>query len=157
MWVFGYGSLAALPGAERVTLDGYRRVWGVAMDNTVELPGYKVYEREDGTRPDVCVAFVDLTPDPGATVSGARIPVDDAALAELDARERSYHRVQVNSEPGGWVYRGRGEARARAKRARLEGRLVVQREYYELVRAALGEVEDPGCPIVDLVLKPTPP
>ncbi len=155
MWVFGYGSLAALPGAQAAVLEGHERSWSVAMDNTVELPGYKVYERTDGTRPDVCVAFLDVQPAAGARVNGVRIEVDAEALADLDRRERSYERFEI--ERGGFVYRGRAERRALAARASAEGRLVVQREYYELVRAALGEVEEPGCPIVDLVLKPTPP
>ena len=51
MWVFGYGSLASLPGAQPAVLEGHERSWGVAMDNTVELPGYKVYEDADGTGP----------------------------------------------------------------------------------------------------------
>jgi hypothetical protein len=155
MWVFGYGSLAALPGAEPAVLEDHRRSWGVAMDNTVELPGYKVYEDAGGNRPAVCVAFVDVAPAAGTSVSGARIEVDDDALAELDARERSYERVQVGADV--WVYRGREEPRTRAARARQEGRLVVQREYYELVRAAIPDVEEPDVPVVDLVLKPTPP
>lgn len=154
MWVFGYGSLAALPGAEPATLAGHRRTWGVAMDNTVEIPGYKVYEDADGQRPAVCVAFLDVEPDGDATVAGARIEVDDAALAELDLRERSYERVAVDDDV--WVYRGRAERRAIATQARAEGRLVVQREYYELVLSALGSVEPPGCPVVDLALRPLP-
>ncbi len=155
MWVFGYGSLAALPGAHPAVLEGHRRSWGVAMDNTVELPGYKVYEDANGNRPAVCVAFVDVAPAAGMSVRGARIEVDDEALADLDTRERSYERVQVGADV--WVYRGREEPRARAVRARREGRLVVQREYYELVRAAIPEIEAPDVPVVDLVLKPTPP
>jgi cation transport regulator ChaC len=44
-WVFGYGSLlpagvAALPaGAVPCRLRGWRRTWGVAMDNARDLPG----------------------------------------------------------------------------------------------------------------------
>jgi hypothetical protein len=153
MWVFGYGSLMALPGAEPGTLEGHRRTWGVAMDNTVELPGYKVYETANGIRPPVCVAFLDVQPDAGATVSGARVAVDAHALADLDLRERSYERIEV--APGGFVYRGRPQQRALAAAARREGRLVVQRDYLELVRAVLGDVEDPDCPVVDLVRRRT--
>jgi hypothetical protein len=153
MWVFGYGALAALPGAEPATLAGHRRTWGVAMDNTVEVPGYKVYEDADGNRPAVCVAFLDVEPEESATVSGARIELDEDALAELDARERSYDRVEV--DPGVFVYRGRAERRALAAAARRDGRLVVQREYLELVRAALGDVESPDCPVMDLIKKAT--
>ena len=66
MYVFGYGSLVALPDAVPARLRGYRRVWGVAMDNTVATPGYKVYENPEGARPAVAVAFLDLAEDPDA-------------------------------------------------------------------------------------------
>ena len=41
--VFGYGSLVA-DGAQPCELRGFRRFWGVAMDNRVDLPGYKHFE-----------------------------------------------------------------------------------------------------------------
>ena len=60
-FVFGYGSLAALgdgvapsrtPRAEGFVCDlrGYRRQWGVAMDNSRDLPGYKHYTDAVGRR-----------------------------------------------------------------------------------------------------------
>lgn len=93
LYVFGYGSLVALPEAVPARLRGYRRVWGVAMDNTVALPGYKVYENPEGTRPAVAVAFLDLAEDPYTAVDGALIAAPDLAL--LDARERQYERIEV--------------------------------------------------------------
>ena len=59
-FVFGYGSLTARPGPaptrelkERgfvADLAGLRRVWGVAMDNRRDLPGYKYYTDAGGAR-----------------------------------------------------------------------------------------------------------
>src|SRR3954463_5784770 len=96
--VFGYASLVAAPGAGLAVLRGHRRVWGVAMDNRVAVPGYKVYERPDGARPAVDVAFLDLEAAAGADgVNGALLAVDDAALARLDRRERQYRRVDVTA------------------------------------------------------------
>ncbi len=65
-YVFGYGSLVAEgEGCHVAVLRGYRRVWGVAMDNSVDLPGYKCYRlRADLSRPAVFVAFVDVVRDP---------------------------------------------------------------------------------------------
>src|ERR687894_1532691 len=40
-FVFGYGSLAAGFAGRRARLHGHRRVWGVAMDNRLDIPGYK--------------------------------------------------------------------------------------------------------------------
>lgn len=123
-WVFAYGSLVADNGREAVpcSLHGHRRVWGVAMDNRVDLPAYKHYLDEWGERPAVYVAFLDLEPAPGVTVNGAAIPVDDAELPALDARERNYTRLAVDGgldvELGGEVYTyvgseaGRGRLRA---------------------------------------------
>jgi gamma-glutamylcyclotransferase (GGCT)/AIG2-like uncharacterized protein YtfP len=151
--VFGYGSLVT--GAARiVTLRGHRRVWGVAMDNRVAVPGYKVYELPDGTRPPVSVAFLDLVPDEGIAVNGGLLAVDGTGLAALDDRERQYERVDVTRAiepaiPTGdgpvWAYVGRdpGRARVAAGRARTAD-VVVQRAYADRVEAAfasLGAVE----------------
>jgi hypothetical protein len=95
LYVFGYGSLVALPGARPARLRGWRRVWSVAMDNRVVEPGYKVYESPEGERPAVCVAFLDLVEDPASLLDGTLLAVDARTLAELDARERQYERIDV--------------------------------------------------------------
>jgi cation transport regulator ChaC len=175
-WVFGYGSLlpvgvTALPdGAVACRLRGWRREWGVAMDNARDLPGYKHYLTPDGDRPEVMVAFLDIAPVHGAVVNGAAIPVDEGELPGLDRRERNYRRVEVGHAldarlPGGgpvWAYIGRHASRARAALGRREGRLVVARGYVERVARGfevLGEraafkrlTEPPRAPVEDLVL-----
>jgi hypothetical protein len=60
-YVFGYGSLVAPLGLDLARarrregfvadLPGFRRVWGVAMDNRRDLPGYKCYVDADGRHP----------------------------------------------------------------------------------------------------------
>jgi gamma-glutamyl AIG2-like cyclotransferase len=170
--VFGYASLAwdGRCPVHQAELRGARRVWGVAMDNTVDLPGYKHYRRRrDGTRPEVCVAFLDLEPAPGEAVNGVCLEVSPRRLAKLDARERNYMRVDVTDalhpRPPGrtWAYVGRPESRARLRRARARSGAVVSREYRERVlrgfealgRDALarfrGSTELDGLPVVDLV------
>jgi dephospho-CoA kinase len=171
-FIFGYGSLAwdgACPVHE-AALRGARRVWGVAMDNTEDLPGYKHYlRRRDGSRPAVCVAFLDLEPSTGDAVNGICLAVTPARLAALDRRERNYVRVEVTDRlhprpPGrAWTYVGRPESRARLRRARARSRAVVSREYRERVVqgfAALGRdalarfrdsTEAGGLPELDLV------
>src|SRR5436190_2374812 len=112
-FVFGYGSLAGeherCPVAR---LRGWRRVWGVAMDNRVDVPGYKSYRlRADGSRPAVFVAFIDIEPDRVRVVTGVCMPVDPAGLSELDRRERNYDRIDVTAAIEGrapgrvWAYR----------------------------------------------------
>ncbi len=150
--VFGYASLVGDWAGQGLParLRGYRRRFGVATDNTVAIPGYKMYlRRSDGVRPAVFVAFVDIEPDPGTTVGGLARPVDDAELELLDSRERNYDRVDVTDRIDGvdgrvWTYRGKEEGRERLRRGRAEGRVVVSRDYIERVRAgfaALGAAQ----------------
>jgi dephospho-CoA kinase len=145
-FVFAYGSLAAdLRASHRAELRGRRRAWGVAMDNRVDVPGYKHYRlRADGSRPAVCVAFLDLLDDdPSATTTGVCVPVDDAQLAIIDRRERNYDRIDVTAAlagggPGGvvWAYVGTPTGRGRLREARERGRAVISRDYLERTRAA---------------------
>jgi hypothetical protein len=120
------------------------------MDNTVTIPGYKYYLDPDDTRPDVCVAFLDLEEAPDAWVNGICMPVNAAALRALDDRERNYERVEVTSgiEPvigRTWAYAGRAESRQRFAEASAAGRCVVAGAYLDVVEhgfRALGEWDD---------------
>ena len=153
--VFGYGSLAGPGGGRPLRLAGWRRVWGVAMDNRVTIPGYKYFLDGAGGRPAVCVAFLDVVPDPAAGVDGVVCEVGD--LDALDARERNYARVDVSAALEGhlgepvWAYTGLEAARARF----AAGPTVVQRAYLESVRAGfaahgLGFGPEPTLPVLDL-------
>ncbi len=140
--IFGYGSLVPdeAGGAIPARLPGFRRVFGVAMDNARAIAGYKIYRERGGRRPGVYVAFLDVVPDPAASVNGLVRAVDDAELEELDRRERNYDRVEVTDRIDGvdgqvWTYRGSASGRARLRRGRAEGRAVVPRDYLERVRA----------------------
>jgi hypothetical protein len=159
-FVFGYGSLTALadgavasrtPRAEGFVCDlyGYRRQWGVAMDNRRDLPGYKHYTDAFGRRPAVFVCFLDITPDPRASVNGLCVPVDRVRLAILDERERNYERLDVSRsvDAGGarvWAYVGARASRLRMRWAVGAHRAVIDGRYLEMVAdgfRALGEGE----------------
>ena len=148
--IFGYGSLVGqgVPWELR----GYRRYWGVAMDNREDIPGYKHFEDAQGGRPAVYVCFLDLRPDPEGVVHGAAIEVAD--LAALDARERNYERVEA--APGLFTYVGSPEGRARRDRGLADGTARISRQYAERVEAsfaALGlpyEADPDPCPRADL-------
>jgi hypothetical protein len=130
-----------------VRLRGVRRVLGVAMDNTVDLPGYKFYrDPRDGSRPAVMVAFADLVAAPGGApaVNGVLVAAPD--LEALDRRERNYDRIDVTDRlddpPAGRVWAYFGSAAGRARFA--AGPAVVARGYVEAVQAgfrALGPEE----------------
>jgi Gamma-glutamyl cyclotransferase, AIG2-like len=149
--VFAYGSLVG-DGAVPHTLHGYRRYWGVAMDNRVDIPGYKHFVDAHGGRPAVYVCFLDLRQDPAASVSGVAIEVED--LAALDARERNYRRIEV--EPDLYAYVGSADGRARRERGLADGTARISRQYAEAVEAgfaALGlpyEADPDPCPRADL-------
>jgi gamma-glutamylcyclotransferase (GGCT)/AIG2-like uncharacterized protein YtfP len=176
-YVFGYGSLAVGGLTRRrgstgfvTDLCGMRRGWGVAMDNAVDLPGYKCYLDSAGVRPAVSVCFLDIAADSSAEarVNGVCLPVDAAALAALDRRERNYERIDVSDRLADgdglriWTYRGSRAGRARFAAALSTGTAVIHGDYLAAVRAAfrsLGPAEwaacapslDPGgLPVVEL-------
>ena len=149
-FVFGYGSLVArghVAPTRAFHDDGFvadlrhfRRCWGVAMNNRVNIPGYKYYLDEEGNRPAVYVAFLDLRPDRGQSVNGVCLPVDQDALAGLDQRERNYVRRDVTAlcdVPGGggrvWTYVGSPAGRRRFTTSHAAGQAVVDRAYLEAV------------------------
>jgi gamma-glutamyl AIG2-like cyclotransferase len=152
--VFGYASLVAAPGARRARLREHRRVWGVAMDNSVAVPGYKVYELPDGSRPAAAVAFLDLERvEDARAVEGAVLDVGPDALAVLDDRERQYERVDVTAlvetcdgaplDGRVWTYVGRAPGRSRVAAGRAgTAEVVVQRAYLDLVEAAFAALGD---------------
>ncbi|MDX6689336.1 MAG: hypothetical protein QOG15_793 [Solirubrobacteraceae bacterium] len=151
-YVFGYGSLVEGHEAQvSCHLDGYRRRWTVAMDNSVDLPGYKYYvDASTGERPDVFVAFLNLEPDPGTAVNGVAFPVGDADLAALRDRERNYEARDVTAslheDIGDTVlaFVGRPDARERFARGAREGRAVVSAAYYEAVLGGVARLGDPA-------------
>lgn len=161
--MFGYGSLAIVPSRVPgrafaangfvADLAGFERLWGVAMDNRRDLPGYKYYTDDRGRRPELYVTFLDIRERAGASVNGVCIPVDDGRLGELDARERNYERVDVSDRLGVdgariWTYVGTAPGRRRLTRGRELGQAVIDANYLALVRDAfrlLGATEYDAC------------
>jgi cation transport regulator ChaC len=156
-YVFGYGSLVeltaplarggrlfpAVPGRLR----GFRRRWGVAMNNGEASEAEKHFvDPASGLKPSVAVAYLDLEEAPGQAVNGLAIPVDAARLRELDERERNYERVEVSAafEPGlaQTVHVYRGSAAARARCAAADGEICVSRQYAERIEAAFRALGD---------------
>jgi gamma-glutamylcyclotransferase (GGCT)/AIG2-like uncharacterized protein YtfP len=130
------------------------------MDNSETVPGYKYYVDEDGNRPALFVAFLDLQPDPEGRVNGVCTAVDPEALRRLDERERNYMRTEVTDAldaPLGrtWAYLGSEAGRRRLLHGKQCRRAVISREYLDKVQAglrALGDSTDlDGLPIRDLV------
>ena len=145
-YVFGYGSLVAEHARGHVaTLRGHRRIWGVAMDNRVDIAGYKSYRlRADGSRPAVFVAFVDIERAAHCAITGTCMPVSGDDLRALDDRERNYDRIEVTDAVDGcppgrvFAYSGSAAGRARLRAGLSHGVAVVSRAYLEGVRAAVG-------------------
>lgn len=149
--VFGYGSLASdlLADVEVARLRGYRRVFGVAADNSEEIAGYKRYRLPgDSVYPDVYVAFLDIVEDLGTAINGVLAPVAPDALADLDRREHNYDRIDVtaaiDNPPAGrvWAYAGSPEGRGRLQTGIAAGTAVVQRSYLDHVHAGFRRLGD---------------
>lgn len=141
--MFGYGSLPAEESGVACRLHDHELGWDVAMDNRELVPGYKVYvDPCTGARPAVEVAFLCITPEPGASVEGLVFPVSDEKLAVLDNRERNYVRRDVtqlvDADLGGrvWAYVGSVAGRLRLARGRRRGTAVVSRGYLDKVGVA---------------------
>jgi cation transport regulator ChaC len=169
-YVFGYGSLLERAGGQSAAvreLEGYRRTWNVAMDNTRTIPGYKHYlDEATGERRPWFVTFLNIVPDEGACVNGVLLAVEASLLERLDGRERNYKRADVSErlrEPADgqvWAYIGVDDAVRRFELGRRTGRGAISRDYYERVRedfASVGALErfdeltdPPPCPILDL-------
>ena len=173
-FVFGYASLVALPEPLEIEdgeprpllgrLHGYRRCWGVAMNNWEGGEETKHWlDRDTGERPRIRVAYLDLRQEPNATVNGVALLVDANRLAALDAREINYRRIEVTDafEPLGpaadetrgglvpsagpgpaaearsvYTYVGLDAARERCRRGHADGDAFVSRDYAAGVRLA---------------------
>lgn len=162
-FVFGYGSLAAMPAITVsrepaahgfvADLRGYARGWAVAMDNRVDLPGYKYYTDTAGRRPAVHVCFLDVAPADGGAVNGLCLPVDEAMLDALDDRERNYDRVDVSDHIDAcgarvWAYVGSEAGRERFLTGVRAGDAVIAAGYRDAIGAgfaALGPGEAAAC------------
>jgi dephospho-CoA kinase len=149
-----------VPAGFVADLVGFRRGWGVAMDNRRDLPGYKYYTAADGSRPGVFVAFLDIQPSPegAAVVNGLCLPVGDAALEALDRRERNYERIDVSDRVATgaaagfriWTYAGSAAGRDRLRQGRAAGAAVIDANYVddvEVAFASLGEAEQSSCSV----------
>ena len=145
-YIFAYGSLlrrGETPGGADGTpcvLNGFRRRWNVAMDNSRSLPGYKYYvDAKTGERPAVFVTFLNIMPDPEFHVHGVVFPVGRGGLGEFDDRERNYERHDVRGlvsmpfDGPVWAYVGTQAARRRYAAGVAQGRAVISRAYYDKV------------------------
>jgi hypothetical protein len=155
-YVFGYASLVALEdaGALPGRLCGFRRCWGVAMDNWEGGGEAKHWlDREGGGRPHIRVAYLDLREEEGSAVNGLALPVDSDRLAELDAREVNYRRIEVTNAfellgprvPRAealrvFTYVGLDAARERCRQGAAEGNVFASSDYSGSVRRAFGQL-----------------
>ncbi len=186
--MFGYGSLvdpaslARTLGRDHWTpedfplarLEGYRRIWGVAMDNRVAIPGYKRFLIPgQETPPALYVAFLDIewTGDDG--LLGVLARVNQQELDRLVKRERNYDLVEVaadllngSCEEPIYTFVGSAAGRRRLAAGRVSGQAVVSRSYLTTVenafrhRGARALVDyrktttppaEAGLPVIDLI------
>lgn len=164
-YVFAYASLVALEdaGALPGRLRGYRRCWGVAMNNWEGGEDAKHWlDRDSGKRPRIRVAYVDLREQEGSAVNGLALPVDADRLAELDAREINYRRMDVSAafEPAVqgsvFAYVGLAAARERCRQGAAEGDIFVSSDYAGSVRRAFERLSPGALAEFDRTTDPLP-
>jgi cation transport regulator ChaC len=174
-FVFGFGSLVKEAGLRKFLrrnanrpvescicqLQGYRRCWNVAMDNTQNLHSYKYYlDLGTGYRPEVYVTFLNIRSAVGYEITGILFQVTEEELQMLDARERNYTRKEVSSAislPSAgkvWVYEGTKAARERYAYGLGESRACVQADYFHYVHDCFLQL---GKPHVQAYLDSTDP
>ncbi|HVD39106.1 MAG TPA: gamma-glutamylcyclotransferase family protein [Solirubrobacterales bacterium] len=156
-YVFGYGSLVAIKDALTLEgrawapvpgrLRGYRRYWGAAANNWEATPPQKHFlDPDSGEQLRIRVAYLDIEEEPGRTVNGLAVPVDRRRLAEIDAREKNYLRIDVSEafEPAlpqpVFAYRATEEARERCRRHQPDAEVFVSSDYVAAVRRAFAEL-----------------
>ncbi len=164
-YVFGYGSVVD-PDRLRTFLGrssfrpghyhfchvrGYRRTWNIAMDNRVDISGYKYYLDKGTThRPSLFVTFLNVYASPESRIGGLLFAVSAPELRHLDNRERNYRRIDISHqmerpvEGRVWLYRGRPEAEARFRTGQRQGQVVIARAYYRQVHEAFRRFGDPA-------------
>lgn len=164
-YVFGYASLVVLKDADALPgrLRGFRRHWGVAMNNWEGGEGVKYWlDRTTGERPRIRVAYLDIYEQPGSAVNGLALPVDVDLLAALDAREVNYSRVEVTGsfepEVDGRVftYIGLDAARERCSQGVAEGDICISRDYAAAVRLAFERLAPDALTEFDRTTDPNP-
>lgn len=171
-YVFGYASLVGLRAAysEDVEdaprpgrLHGFRRRWGVAMNNWEGGDEVKHWlDRETGERPRIRVAYLDIYEQRGSTVNGLALPVDRERLEALDQREVNYERIDVSGAfepelPGRvFAYAGFGAARERCRQGSADGDVFIGRDYLAAVRAAFAQLTPDALAEFDRTTDPSP-
>lgn len=171
-YVFGYASLVALEDANALPgrLRGFRRRWGVAMNNWEGGEGAKHWlDPTTGERPHVRVAYLDLYDHSDSAVNGLALPVDEDRLVALDAREVNYERIDVSAafepasgrlpldeRPRVFTYGGLPAARGRRRRGVLEGNACVAADYVASVRRAFERLGPDALTEFDRTTDPLP-
>ncbi len=144
-YVFGYASLVAIEDAAALPgrLRGFRRRWGVAMNNWEGGEEVKHFlDPETGERPRIRVAYLDIYEQAGGAVNGLALPVDRERLRVLDEREINYQRVEVTEAFEGtaqgrvFTYIGLDAARERCRQGTADGDVFVSCDYAAGVRLA---------------------
>ncbi|HET7054405.1 MAG TPA: gamma-glutamylcyclotransferase family protein [Solirubrobacterales bacterium] len=164
-YVFGYASLVALADEKAALgrLRGFRRSWGVAMNNWEGGARVKHWlDRVSGERPRIRVAYLDIYEDADCAVNGLALPIDAERLPALDAREINYRRVDVTAAFEGdatgqvFTYVGLDAARERYRQGIDEGNTFVSRSYLSEVRRAFERLSPEELPEFDRTTDPLP-
>ncbi|NET10514.1 MAG: gamma-glutamylcyclotransferase [Symploca sp. SIO2B6] len=183
MLIFGYGSLVNVEHLQNdlgrtleaekdfrfCQLQHFRRCWTVAMDNRINIPGYKYYvDVHTGQRPNGFVTFLNIRPCQGTSITGIVFKVSTQELERLDQRERNYRKLDVTEHldvpvsEKVYAYVGLDESEKHYYEGVTQDSAIISKDYYELVYRAyeslgqetltdyLNTTDAPDIPIVHL-------
>ena len=127
------------------TLQGYRRIWNVAMDNSCSIPGYKRYSdvNNPSIYPEIYVCFLNIQKSLTQSITGVIAQVSPEEMTRLRTRERNYTTFEVTDsmlEPpvDGRVFTfiGSKPARQRFEQGIRNNTAVISAEYEHRVEQA---------------------
>lgn len=119
-------------------------------------------DRESGERPHIRVAYLDLCEEAGSAVNGLALPADRDRLAELDAREINYRRIDVSEAFEGdaegkvFTYVGLDAARERCRQGMADGDVFVSGDYAGSVHRAFERLTPEALAEFDRTTDPLP-
>jgi hypothetical protein len=120
------------------------------MENAAPDADLKYYVDENGVRPDIVIAFLDVYAARGGRTNGVIFAVEDHKLLELDRREVRYERVEVTSQISSddvaprrvWTYCGQPRSRDVLREGKASGRAFVSRGYRDYCRSGFARGGD---------------
>jgi cation transport regulator ChaC len=166
MYIFGYGSLVDIDQLKIYLdktedfskheiyickLNGYKRIWNVAMDNSKNLENYKFYKEkinEELIRPSYFVTFLNIQKDVNYNILGILFYVNKTMLEKLILRERNYDLIEIskdidiNLDDKVFAFIAKKTAIERFNNGLHNNKSIISKEYFDFVKNSYLKLEN---------------